>query len=109
MDGDVLPQHARHRAGAGPSQPIVRMAVRCVQRSRGVLAHTLWYWRTGRYEDVASKFMEHFISIAHSISDTRMGLWDPDSKFFCDVLRSNADPTHATYLKVSAQPCAEQS
>jgi hypothetical protein len=38
LDGDVLPQHARHRDGAGAENPA--------------------------YEDVASKFFEHFLYIA---------------------------------------------
>lgn len=47
------------------------------------------------YEDICSKFLEHFISIAHSINGaesthhgrTRHGLWDDDTKFYYDVLR----------------------
>ncbi len=42
------------------------------------------------YEDVASKFWEHFIYIAHAMShrghDT-MGLWNEEDGFFYDVLR----------------------
>jgi len=41
------------------------------------------------YEDVASKFFEHFLSIAEAMSnigDEGIGLWDDDDKFFYDVL-----------------------
>jgi hypothetical protein len=43
------------------------------------------------YEDVASKFWEHFLSIAHAMShrgQDGVGLWDEDDGFFYDVLRS---------------------
>jgi mannosylglycerate hydrolase MGH1-like protein/glycosyl hydrolase family 63 len=42
------------------------------------------------YEDVASKFWEHFIYIANAMShrgDNSMGLWHPEDGFFYDVLR----------------------
>jgi Mannosylglycerate hydrolase MGH1-like glycoside hydrolase domain/Glycosyl hydrolase family 63 C-terminal domain len=46
------------------------------------------------YEDVASKFWEHFIYIAHAIchrdgdgADGDMGLWNGEDGFFYDVLR----------------------
>src|SRR5207302_4060 len=42
------------------------------------------------YEDVASKFFEHFIHIAHAMSHRgrdSMGLWDEEDGFFYDVLR----------------------
>jgi hypothetical protein len=47
------------------------------------------------YEDVATKFFEHFLAIAHSAShrgmhshgdDEDMSLWDEDDAFFYDVL-----------------------
>src|SRR5215510_2579698 len=44
------------------------------------------------YEDVASKFWEHFIYIAHamnSISSENIGLWDEQDGFFYDVLHTN--------------------
>jgi hypothetical protein len=43
------------------------------------------------YEDVASKFWEHFLSIAHAMSHRGhdgVGLWDEHDGFFYDVLRS---------------------
>jgi len=42
------------------------------------------------YEDVASKFWEHFLFIAHAMSHRGhdgMGLWDEEDGFFYDVLR----------------------
>jgi hypothetical protein len=42
------------------------------------------------YEDVASKFWEHFIYIANAMShrgDGRMGLWNEEDGFFYDVLK----------------------
>jgi hypothetical protein len=41
------------------------------------------------YEDVATKFFEHFLSIAEAMSnigDEGIGLWDDQDKFFYDVL-----------------------
>jgi hypothetical protein len=42
------------------------------------------------FEDIASKFWEHFIRIAHAMShrgEDSMGLWDEEDGFFYDVLR----------------------
>jgi len=42
------------------------------------------------YEDVASKFWEHFIHIAHAMShrgEDGVGLWNEEEGFFYDVLR----------------------
>ena len=42
------------------------------------------------YEDVASKFWEHFVYIAHAMGHRghdSMGLWDEEDGFFYDVLR----------------------
>src|SRR2546428_5063995 len=42
------------------------------------------------YEDVASKFWEHFIYIAHAMSHRghdSMGLWNEEDGFFYDVLK----------------------
>jgi Glycosyl hydrolase family 63 C-terminal domain len=41
------------------------------------------------YEDVATKFLEHFLHIAEAMSnigDHGIGLWDDEDKFFYDVL-----------------------
>ena len=46
------------------------------------------------YEDVASKFWEHFLNIAHAMSGARLhggeghDLWDEDDGFFYDVLHT---------------------
>lgn len=44
------------------------------------------------YEDIATKFFEHFLYIAKAMSniggDQRIGLWDEEDQFFYDVLRS---------------------
>ena len=42
------------------------------------------------YEDIATKFFEHFLYIAaamNNIGDQGVGLWDEDDAFFYDVLR----------------------
>ena len=42
------------------------------------------------FEDIASKFWEHFIGIAHAMShrgEDSMGLWNEEDGFFYDVLR----------------------
>ena len=41
------------------------------------------------YEDIATKFFEHFLGIAHAmtnIGDAGVGLWDEEDQFFYDVL-----------------------
>ena len=41
------------------------------------------------YEDIATKFLEHFLHIAEAMSNIAekgIGLWDDDDKFFYDVL-----------------------
>jgi hypothetical protein len=46
------------------------------------------------YEDVATKFFEHFIFIANAISHLsgeEMGLWDPADGFFYDILHCPSD------------------
>ncbi len=53
------------------------------------------------YEDVASKFFEHFVYIAHAMNDVGRGgiaLWDEEDGFYYNVLRL---PTGAQYpLKI---------
>jgi hypothetical protein len=53
------------------------------------------------YQDAATKFFEHFLRIAHSMTrmgDEGVGLWDDHEGFFCDVLHlPNGD---AVSLKV---------
>ncbi|MBI5515917.1 MAG: glucosidase [Deltaproteobacteria bacterium] len=43
------------------------------------------------YEDIAVKFFEHFLSIAHAMTDVAgqgMGLWDDEDRFYYDVLHT---------------------
>jgi hypothetical protein len=47
------------------------------------------------YEDVASKFFEHFVYIAHAMHT--LGLWDEEDGFYYDVLRTDGQ---ACRLKV---------
>jgi len=49
------------------------------------------------YEDVASKFFEHFIYIAHAmnnIGDDGLSLWNEDDHFYYDVLRLPSGDRH---------------
>ena len=53
------------------------------------------------YEDVASKFFEHFVYIAHAmneIGEGGMALWDDEDGFYYDVLRLPDGSQH--YLKI---------
>ena len=70
LDGHVLAQPARDRSGTGD--------------------------RGSCYEDVASKFWEHFVYIADAMSHRGhdgMGLWNEEDGFFYDVLKL-PDGTH---------------
>src|SRR5260370_2691814 len=53
------------------------------------------------YEDVASKFFEHFVYIARAMNDFGLGgrsLWDDEDGFFYDVLKLPSGEEH--FLKV---------
>jgi mannosylglycerate hydrolase MGH1-like protein len=53
------------------------------------------------YEDVASKFFEHFVYIAHAMNDIGvdgMALWDNEDGFYYDVLRLPGGSQH--YLNI---------
>ncbi|HVH59969.1 MAG TPA: hypothetical protein VM709_06535, partial [Candidatus Sulfotelmatobacter sp.] len=53
------------------------------------------------YEDVASKFFEHFVHIAHAMNDIGvdgMALWDDEDGFYYDVLRLPDGGRH--FLKI---------
>jgi hypothetical protein len=53
------------------------------------------------YEDVASKFFEHFVYIAHAMNDIGvdgMALWDNEDGFYYDVLRLPDGNQH--FLKI---------
>ena len=59
VDGVVLPDHAQHGARAGAEDNV--------------------------YEDIASKFFEHFVSITRAINTFgRHGLWDAQDGFYYD-------------------------
>ena len=50
------------------------------------------------YEDIATKFFEHFLHIAEAMSnigDGGVGLWDDDDEFFYDVLHTAGRPHDA--------------
>ena len=49
------------------------------------------------YEDVASKFFEHFVSIADAMNGLGNGLWDEDDGFYYDQLHQG---DNATPLKI---------
>jgi hypothetical protein len=63
--------------------------------SLNMLAIALELARSDRaYEDVATKFFEHFLAIAHATTaEGRRGeaLWDDDDGFFYDVLHQSVD------------------
>jgi hypothetical protein len=48
------------------------------------------------YEDLASKFLEHFLRIAYALhnSDTGMPLWDEERGFYYDILEVDGRPRH---------------
>ncbi|HET7208741.1 MAG TPA: hypothetical protein VFI95_19340 [Terriglobales bacterium] len=54
------------------------------------------------YEDVASKFWEHFVYIAHAVSHRGhdgVGLWDEADGFFYDVLKFPDSRKHAMCIR----------
>jgi hypothetical protein len=53
------------------------------------------------YEDVASKFFEHFVNIAHAMNDMGVNgrsLWDDEDGFYYDVLHMPSGEEH--FLKI---------
>jgi hypothetical protein len=53
------------------------------------------------YEDVASKFFEHFVHIAHAMNDIGVGgrsLWDDEDGFYYDVLHLPSGEEH--FIKI---------
>ena len=49
------------------------------------------------YEDIATKFFEHFLHIAEAmtnIGDGGIGLWDDEDEFYYDVLNLPDGTTH---------------
>ncbi len=58
------------------------------------------------YEDVASKFFEHFVNIAHAMNDMgrdSVSLWDAEDGFYYDVLRLPHGEQH--FLKIRSMVC----
>jgi hypothetical protein len=52
--------------------------------------------RSPAYEDVATKFFEHFLYIAHAmhnIGEDGISLWDDEDEFFYDVLHREGGPS----------------
>ena len=50
------------------------------------------------YEDIATKFFEHFLHIAEAMADfqgQRHGLWDETDEFYYDMLRAEDGQTHS--------------
>lgn len=53
------------------------------------------------YEDVASKFFEHFVNIADAMNHFGgTGLWDEEDGFYYDKLRNEEDHSASTALKI---------
>ena len=85
----LRPQRAAARPAATSSSRTARAGWRCTRStcwpSRMELARD-----DPAYEDVASKFWEHFLYIAHAIdhqgNDRNLELWDDEDGFFYDVL-----------------------
>jgi glycogen debranching enzyme len=53
------------------------------------------------YEDVASKFFEHFVNIAHAMNDMGVdgkSLWDPEDGFYYDMLHLPSGENH--FIKI---------
>jgi hypothetical protein len=53
------------------------------------------------YEDVASKFFEHFVNIAHAMNDIGVegkSLWDPEDGFYYDLLHLPDGQNH--FMKI---------
>ena len=97
-DGRAPRAVRRHRAGW-----------RC---TRSTCWRSRWSWRgtTRAYEDVASKFWEHFLYIAHAMNGGRIhggdghDLWDEEDGFFYDVLHLPDDSAHAAEGPVAGRP-----
>ena len=71
------------------NSPTARVGWRCTRLNMLAIALEL-ATEDPAYEDVASKFCEHFIYIAHAMShrgEDDIGLWDEEDGFFYDVLQ----------------------
>jgi len=47
------------------------------------------------YEAMATKFFEHFVAIGHALNGIggRVGMWDEEDRFYCDVIRTPGGPS----------------
>ncbi|MFT3766589.1 MAG: glucosidase [Minicystis sp.] len=69
------------------------MAMYCLDLMRIALELSL---ENSAYEDLASKFLEHFLRIAYALHHSENGipLWDDDHGFYYDILVANGQPRH---------------
>ncbi len=70
------------------------MAMYCLDLMRIALELAL---TNSAYEDLASKFLEHFLRIAHALHHADDGLiapWDDEECFYYDILKENGKPHH---------------
>jgi hypothetical protein len=69
------------------------MAMYCLDLMRIALELSL---ENSAYEDLASKFLEHFLRIAHALHHAGEGipLWDDDRGFYYDKLVVHGEPHH---------------
>ncbi|APR84717.1 Acyl-coenzyme A synthetase/AMP-(fatty) acid ligase [Minicystis rosea] len=69
------------------------MAMYCLDLMRIALELSL---ENSAYEDLASKFLEHFLRIAHALHHAENGvpLWDDEEGFYYDILVANGQPRH---------------
>ena len=61
------------------------------------------------YEDVAFKFVEHFLWIAYAmdrVGDNHDEMWDEEDGFFYDVLRLPDGSAHAAQGALDGRPAA---
>jgi hypothetical protein len=70
------------------------MAMYCLDLMRIALELSL---TNSAYEDLASKFLEHFLRIAHALHHAEPGSiapWDDEEGFYYDILKENGRPHH---------------
>jgi hypothetical protein len=69
------------------------MAMYCLDLMRIALELAL---TNSAYEDLASKFLEHFLRIAYALhhADDGIAPWDDDRGFYYDILKVNDRPRH---------------
>lgn len=70
------------------------MAMYCLDLMRIALELAL---TNSAYEDLASKFLEHFLRIAHALhhaEDGSIAPWDDEESFYYDILKENGKPHH---------------